>query len=561
MIFIDEIDSVLNLKFSVDGFFEVLKTCYNKRASQPKYNNLTFALFGVATPYELVRDKKHSPFNIGRAIELDGFKPIHTKPLETGLHGKVSNPKAVLQKVLEWTGGQPFLTQKLCKLIQNLSDPILLGTEAERIEAIVRRQIINNWQAQDEPPHLKVIRDRLLHQAQFTVPILKVYQLLLQQGVIAADESREQTELLLSGIAIKQQGELKIFNRIYQEVFNQEWVEKILNDQRPYAQEFNSWLASNSQKSSRLLEGSKLQAALQWARDKNLTNEDYQFLSASQKSEQRKVQKKLIMATIVTIPLFTLGGGVLWNVSTSCPANQIKSEDGTCLAEAVIVEPKRISSGEHAIFLEKLPSAFELGIEAFQSGNYVGAIKYFKEAVAADSNNPEPKIYLNNAYARQNGSLFVLAAVVSADDNVERSQLILEGVAEAQTQFNQKNGIEGRLLEIIIANDSNDPDIAVRIVKQLETNTLVLGVIGHSSNQTTKATMPLYQEAQIAFVSPTSTLICQELQANHIDENAVICSSENINWRSNSYSAAQALIDTLSTGTTRETVFQNLKSK
>lgn len=39
VIFIDEIDSILNLSFSVDGFFEVLKACYNKRASQSKYNN------------------------------------------------------------------------------------------------------------------------------------------------------------------------------------------------------------------------------------------------------------------------------------------------------------------------------------------------------------------------------------------------------------------------------------------------------------------------------------------------------------------------------------------
>lgn len=50
VIFIDEIDSILNLNFSVDDFFALIRFCYNQRAINSEYNRITFAIFGVATP-------------------------------------------------------------------------------------------------------------------------------------------------------------------------------------------------------------------------------------------------------------------------------------------------------------------------------------------------------------------------------------------------------------------------------------------------------------------------------------------------------------------------------
>ena len=114
-IFIDEIDSILGLDFPVDDFFVLIRYCYNQRASDPEYNRLTFAIFGVATPSDLIADKNRTPFNIGRAIELEGFQLDEATPLAVGLEGKVSNSRAVLKEILTWTSGQPFLTQKLCQ--------------------------------------------------------------------------------------------------------------------------------------------------------------------------------------------------------------------------------------------------------------------------------------------------------------------------------------------------------------------------------------------------------------------------------------------------------------
>jgi len=236
VIFIDEIDSVINLDFAIDDFFILLRTCYNKRADFPEYKRFTFVLLGVATPSQLIRDKNRTPFNIGQAIQLNGFQLHEAQPLLQGLIERVSNPQAVLKEVLAWTSGQPFLTQKLCKLIRSSPLPIPANGEAEWIENLVQTQVIENWEAQDEPEHLKTIRDRLLSNEQRAVSLLRLYQQILQQGEVTGDDSPEQNELLLSGLVVKQISTsqrsapvLTIYNHIYQAVFNQRWVEQQLN--------------------------------------------------------------------------------------------------------------------------------------------------------------------------------------------------------------------------------------------------------------------------------------------------------------------------------------------
>ncbi|MUG98513.1 hypothetical protein F7734_41960 [Scytonema sp. UIC 10036] len=299
-VFIDEIDSILNLEFSTDDFFALIRYCYNQRSLNPEYNRITFALFGVSTPSDLIRDKTRTPFNIGRAIDICGFSLEEALPLAQGLVGKVEHPQAILKPILTWTGGQPFLTQKVCQLVEwkikekfSESLTLPLGAEEFWVENIVREHIIESWQNQDQPEHLKTIRDRLLYNESRAGRLLGTYQRILQGVKIPTDDSREQIELLLSGIVEKQNGYLRIKNPIYQNVFNEEWVEKQLDHLRPYSQSLNAWVASNYQDESRLLRGQALQEVLDWTGGKNLGDLDYRFLTASQELDRREIQQKL----------------------------------------------------------------------------------------------------------------------------------------------------------------------------------------------------------------------------------------------------------------------------
>jgi PAS domain S-box-containing protein len=233
VIFIDEIDSVLNLEFSIDDFFVLIRNCYNKRSDFPEYQRLTFVLLGVATPSQLIQDKKRTPFNIGQAIQLKGFQLHEAQPLLQGLTGKVNNPQAVLKEVLAWTNGQPFLTQKICKLIRNSCATIPTNREAQWIEQLVRSQIIENWKSQDEPEHLRTIGDRILHSEVDTTSLLECYQNLLQKSAIALTDSPEERELILSGLAIARSGILYPHNRIYRTIFDENWLKKTMQAQKP----------------------------------------------------------------------------------------------------------------------------------------------------------------------------------------------------------------------------------------------------------------------------------------------------------------------------------------
>ncbi|MBW4512984.1 MAG: AAA-like domain-containing protein [Scytonematopsis contorta HA4267-MV1] len=303
IIFIDEIDSILSLDFSVDDLFALIRFCYNNRAINPAYNRLNFAIFGVATPSDLIADKKRTPFNIGREIELAGFKLESAQPLVKGLEGKISSPQTAMAEILAWTGGQPFLTQKLCKLLVN-SD---LQEERSQVGLLVKKYVIQNWESVDNPEHLKTIRNRILRNEERTSRLLGIYQQILLNvrmvdcPPVLADDSLEQTQLILSGLVEKQNGLLKVRNRIYQEVFNLEWVEKQLGLLRPYSQTFNAWIATKQQDDSRLLRGKALIDAQIWTQGKSLSDLDYKFLAKSQELDRQEAQQALEAARLMEV--------------------------------------------------------------------------------------------------------------------------------------------------------------------------------------------------------------------------------------------------------------------
>ncbi|MDJ0737400.1 MAG: AAA-like domain-containing protein [Nostocaceae cyanobacterium] len=289
VIFIDEIDSVLSLNFPTDDFFAFIRACYNQRVDNPEYKRLTFCLLGVASPSNLIQDKNRTPFNIGQAISLKGFQLHEVEPLRRGLEEKFSNSQEVIEEILAWTGGQPFLTQKLCQFMIDEAESEKPRTVAE----VVKSRIIENWESQDEPEHLRTIKFRILRDEKRAAYLLELYQQIWRAEVeseIIADDTIEQSELLLSGLVARREGKLRVYNRIYQQVFNHNWVEHELKNLRPYSEAFRGWIASGCSDESWLLQGNALVSAEKWANDKNLSYQDKQFLAASR---EKIIQEKI----------------------------------------------------------------------------------------------------------------------------------------------------------------------------------------------------------------------------------------------------------------------------
>ncbi|MEH2180508.1 AAA-like domain-containing protein [Nostoc sp.] len=289
VIFIDEIDSVLSLKFPVDDFFALIRAFFNQRVDNPQYQRINFVLLGVATPSELIQDKKRTPFNIGKGIELTGFEFAEALPLIKGFSGQTSNPKAILKAILDWTGGQPFLTQKVCEFVRKSATVILPDEEAPFVENLVRDRVIQNWESQDEPEHFRTIRDRILKRdEQKAAYFLNLYQQVWYSGGIDIDSSIEQSDLQLAGIVVKEESTLKVYNLIYKTIFDNLWIEKSLASLRPYAENYRQWILSGKQDDSRLLRENALAEAEAWAKDKSLGFQDLEFLAASRKREREE---------------------------------------------------------------------------------------------------------------------------------------------------------------------------------------------------------------------------------------------------------------------------------
>ncbi|NJM97518.1 MAG: molecular chaperone TorD [Phormidesmis sp. RL_2_1] len=298
VIFIDEIDCVLSLSFDSDDFFALLRACYNLRTIYAQYQRLSFALIGVATPADFIQDPKRTPFNIGRNIELHGFNEQNAAPLLSGLQHLPLDPQNTLKQILFWTAGQPFLTQRLCHIVAKNANKVTLESSiSDLVAALVATHVIENWESQDEPEHLRTVRDRLLQDQSIASSVLGLYQKILEgEGVVACADPAHMV-LRLSGIVVEKQGLLRIKNPIYEAIFNAEWVEQQLTTLRPYAVALTAWRKSHFRDKTCLLRDLALKEALAWAEQKQLNALDYRFLNASQEQAQQSVEQTLMAET------------------------------------------------------------------------------------------------------------------------------------------------------------------------------------------------------------------------------------------------------------------------
>lgn len=115
IIFLDEIEFTLKLPYT-DDFFVAIRAMYNDRASDPVNERIAFCLVGVATPNELIKERRTTPYNIGRTIELQDFDPDRDAlgPLYRSLSEDEAKGEAIVREVITHTGGHPYLTLRMC---------------------------------------------------------------------------------------------------------------------------------------------------------------------------------------------------------------------------------------------------------------------------------------------------------------------------------------------------------------------------------------------------------------------------------------------------------------
>ncbi len=220
VVFLDEIDSTLKLPFT-DDLFTALRTMNNERGFEAAYQRLTFCLLGVATPNELIKDRRTTPYNVGQTLELRDFDAERDDltALALALNPDLETGRALLARVLHWTGGHPYLTNRLC---HDLAAAGVQSTDEvnhhvddvfrtlERVGGDVHFQQI-----------LRFVEERFTKE----LDSLDLYARILKGARERDQPSLAHTELKLSGLVKRDnEGCLIVRNPIYARLFDQAWV-------------------------------------------------------------------------------------------------------------------------------------------------------------------------------------------------------------------------------------------------------------------------------------------------------------------------------------------------
>ena len=178
----------------------------------------------------------------------------------------------------------------------------------------------------------------------------------------------------------------------------------------------------------------------------------------------KKVKKKLLVLA-GGIGALLLGTAVYAVMKSSEPA--LLADNFFSRGEESLLREKRFDS----TLCKQALGEKEEGMKAFENqryedaqSNFQTAISLFKQATKKCAVDPETLIFLNNAKAIIKGNPVTIAAAIpgkNKERNTKISEQILRGVASVQETLNNQDGIEGRLLQVVIARDENnsDPDV------------------------------------------------------------------------------------------------------
>ncbi len=225
VIFVDEIQCIGDLPFS-DQLLASFRAAHNARATDPDFSRLTFVLLGECDPLNLIDEPELSPFNVTQAVTLDDFSREELELFITELNMPHAEATAALDRIFYWTAGQPYLSQKLARLVSREKRD---GDIAAIVDNFATHQLGGRAALHNEP-HMSHIHREVNNDSKRSEALLNLYGRICKKVAVATDlGSPTQRRLIALGlIVIDDEGQLKVRNRLYQSVFTARWANENL---------------------------------------------------------------------------------------------------------------------------------------------------------------------------------------------------------------------------------------------------------------------------------------------------------------------------------------------
>ncbi|MEJ2739084.1 MAG: AAA-like domain-containing protein, partial [Dehalococcoidia bacterium] len=185
-IFIDELQCLDNFA-GVEQLLASIRAAHNARAAEPTLARLNFVMLGINVPAGFDADSEYSPFAVAQPVALHDFRLHQLDAFGPALGLARPQANEALERIHFWTGGQPYLTQKLARALArarmrdtDLADPSFI------VDALAYRLYLNPSSLRNEP-HLSYLQHALIGTDNDHDEILAVYGRVRKGGRVIVD--------------------------------------------------------------------------------------------------------------------------------------------------------------------------------------------------------------------------------------------------------------------------------------------------------------------------------------------------------------------------------------
>lgn len=225
VILMDEAQCVETLPFT-DQLLTSVRSAYDARTTDPEFTRLTFALCGEGDPSTLVAAAELSPFPVTQSVPLRNFTREELAVYRTELNLSADEASLALDRIYDWTGGQPYLTQKLCRAVAREKPA---GDMPAFVDGLVAQQFTNRASLGNEPM-LSHVQRRVVEDSDDVEGVLNLYGRIRKGVSVPVDlGSAQQRRLVALGLLeLSETGDLRAPSRIFAEVFTARWANENL---------------------------------------------------------------------------------------------------------------------------------------------------------------------------------------------------------------------------------------------------------------------------------------------------------------------------------------------